>query len=361
MTSKPFELAQIDPGATVTELDRPGSSAALRRNATEVIPNESSGMQSWSTAPVSPSHAPAGATQLIEVPRPIIQPDVIIQPAAIIDVAPKRDAVASEVTIPKPTGPTDTAPAQVSRPKLSASPVIVLSPAQAEPSRPVVSPKFEPLSAPASRAPAATKAPSLATVLETPLVRMPPVESAATPSRRGSSEDPPSAVARLGILTRRYPVGVIGGAIVGAMVLGVFLVGAAEVLGLRASASGVSVTANAPRAKVALSKPAAGPAVAATPSVALAQTTASNVPESTPRAAAVPPAPQSEVDPNLPNAVGALFSGRLIEAEQAYRDLAARHPEEPTYSALARILARRNSADCRPGSPTQKACPTVKP
>lgn len=74
----------------------------------------------------------------------------------------------------------------------------------------------------------------------------------------------------------------------------------------------------------------------------------------------VAPAALLLVPDTLP-AIGHLFSGRLPEAEQAYRELATNFPDDLAFRAASKILGRRNSPTCRiPNSPSI-SCPSVKP
>lgn len=159
-----------------------------------------------------------------------------------------------------------------------------------------------------------------------------------------------SVIARLGEIAKRYPVGVIGGAMVAGLVVMVFLVGAAQLLR-------PAVPRRAPDRAVVTT--AVLPAHAASASSGSLQVDRQG-------AAPVPAAPArrssgEEEDHSVPNAVGHLFASRLPEAEQAYGELAASHPEEPIFATLTRLLAKRNSPDCRTQNNTVKSCPTVKP
>ncbi|HEY5961079.1 MAG TPA: hypothetical protein VIV60_31195, partial [Polyangiaceae bacterium] len=224
-----------------------------------------------------------------------------------------------------------------------------------------------------------------------------------------------TGLARLGALAKRYPVGVFGGAAVGALLLGVFVIGLGQVLGLtkpqkRLDDSVVSraqPTSGVPKSAslaVVLPSAASAPAVNAPPAnppavnaiVARAasddlgvRVAASGSRRALPEgnaaieAASDRPSPvaskplgptagpqardtksaaaATERDVTAGLAMGHLFAGRLPEAEHAYRELLARYPEDNTYAHVVRILARHNGPDCRPGNPIAKACPTVKP
>lgn len=377
MTYRSQDLDRSDPGATMADPERPISNMVLRRQATEVIPHDPAGTQPWPPNAVPTSHPSAGGTQLLEVPR------LILQPVAIVDVArpqparpePEVPAVARDVDPPaaRPRGmPQDGVATGASNPKISGKAVIVLSPEAAEPSRPTAVQRFEPMPAPLPRALTVAKPIALTTALDTPAVRIAPARSTVPPVEHRRTSSKPSPLARLGTITRRYPVGVFGGAAVGALVLGIFFVGLAQILGLRHAPAPVS-KAETPTTVVPVTVPPSQPA-----KVAAVQQVAADLPgnqAAEPSAAPVQPTPTATaaeprmaapgtaaaIDPNVSAAVGALFGGRLIEAEQAYRELASRHPDDPAYRALARILGRHNGADCRPGNPSQKACPTVNP
>jgi len=369
MTSKPTDYNRVDPSATVVDPERPISNTALRQRATEVIANEPSGTQPWSNHSVAASPSHAGATQVIHVRHPSIQSAPSIQPAPIVEVTSKRDIAPPRVAQPQPV-----APVRHDQKPLGNA-LLVMSPTQAERFRPNPAPAVEPLPAPAARAP--EKQPAYATVLEAPVVRV-PVKAAPLSARPSSSVPSLSAIAKVGVLARRYPVGVFGGAAVGALVLGVFLVGAAQILGLGGVSPSVSKSAlaakvTAPKLEARVTAPVATVAVASGTAAPVASASSVVV---APIASVSPAIKLSDVaqqaaaaateaavanDPSLSAAVGALFSGRLIEAEQAYRDLAMKHAENAAYRTLSRILARHNSTDCRPGNPSQKACPTVRP
>ncbi len=385
MSSKPEELGQdgnklaslaesqsrrigadVDFGATATDVARLASSPWPRRNVTEVISLEPLGKQRRQAEPFASQPTAAGATQVIDVSC------LAIQPNAIIEVELKQGSSAPRVLVPerlscKLVATAEVAPTKAS--EFSPNQGQILSPTEAASSRRASSPKCEPMPAPAPRAIAGPKSPALTTILDAPLVRVAERGVQVQPARRGSTERAPSAVAKLGMLTRRYPVGVIGGVAVGAMTLGVFLVGAAQLLGLRSRTPVAVPVANVfLQAADVIKKPvepslgkAIGSAAPARPALDSTAPGAPNVSLDPPVAPAMAPNVATQPDPSVPLAVGHLFSGRLLEAEQAYRELAARHLEDPTYQALSRILARRNGPDCRPGNPMQKACPTVKP
>jgi hypothetical protein len=228
-----------------------------------------------------------------------------------------------------------------------------------------------------SRVPAATQAydlpiasPKLAcetTVVEVSVARPP---STRTPSsaRRQKIESTSESRRAAGIvyasiaavLTRR-PAVLIAGAVAGSLMLVVSLVGPG------------SCRIQQPGAPTARSK---GPTVIASSEAPGFGKNATRSPEpevpihdqllAYPASAiatntAVGTAVVANADSLLPIALGHLFAGRLPAAEQAYRQLAARHPEDPTYSILTRILGRCNSPDCRPASAMHGLCPTVLP
>ena len=356
--------AALDFGATATDVARPLGVPWLRRNATEAISQDPLGRQLRQAEPFTSQATAAGVTQLIDVPG------LAIQPHAIIEIEVKQGSSAPQVLGPLVSIAKQVAPAEVvpmKAPNLSFSPALILSPTEAGSSRSASSPKFEAVSLP--RAMAAANPLALSTVLDAPVVRLAATRGRPEPARRGSIDRAPCAVAKLGILTQRYPVGVIGGVAVGAMMLAVSLVGAAHLLGLRSrTPDAIPVSRAALQAAVVVKKPveqsfatASGSATPVRRALNLSASGAPNVPPSPPSAPATAQTAATETDPSLPVAVGHLFSGRLLEAEQAYRALAVQHPEEPTYQALSRLLARRNGPDCRPGNPMQKACPAVKP
>jgi hypothetical protein len=157
---------------------------------------------------------------------------------------------------------------------------------------------------------------------------------------------------QLGALTKQRPVLVLAGALMGALVLALALVGATRVTepkraleppprptarGSGASA-GAKPPARAPQAAQVASAPA-GVVVAPTPE-----------PKPSPRAA------KSPVDPEVAAAVGHLAAGRISEASKAYGALAARPRGGEVYAKVAALLARRASG-CSEGSTA--SCPEV--
>jgi hypothetical protein len=167
-------------------------------------------------------------------------------------------------------------------------------------------------------------------------------------------------LARLGVLTARHPVGVISGAAFGSIVMVVFFVGAAQLVKSHSTRGPSAATRTAAPSELTTPRPPNTPAKAPSlGSVATPSTVASAV-------VARPPSSTNgteqagAVDPYTSVAAGHLFAGRLTEAEQAYRDLAQRHPENETYPVLARVLGRRNSGDCRTNGTSKNSCPTVK-
>jgi hypothetical protein len=187
------------------------------------------------------------------------------------------------------------------------------------------------------------------TAYDVPCVQFP--RSSETTSN-GSRRQP--LLETLGLLTKRHPVSVIGGAAIGSMFIVVFMVGVAHLLGSGTKSEATkAMRKSAPIATTAteirkLSAPSAQPPLV--PVVASTSPTASAFTESV-----IP-----GNDPAVTIATGHLFAGRLAEAESAYSELAIRHPEVPSYSIVARILTRRNSANCGSASETKKLCPTVK-
>lgn len=171
-----------------------------------------------------------------------------------------------------------------------------------------------------------------------------------------------TALEKLGLRAKRQPVLVFGGAAIASFVLVLFFIGVAKMLSphptprteraVAAQATTTQTSARAERSTIPVG--AAATEIAATGSAApQPPVPAEAKSEDVPAAIAAPP----DVAP----AVGHLFSGRLPEAEQAYRDLATKFPKEPVFHSAARILARKNSPNCRGVNLTKTACPSVKP
>lgn len=250
-----------------------------------------------------------------------------------------------------------------------------------------------------ARAMPAQKPASASTVVELAVVNSPararsspvatdaPVVRSASVSalRRHTNEGPNSALRRLGLLTKRYPVGVFGGAVVVSLLVGVFLVGFSQIVGLSLGSKRGSVASSGevPSASIAsVRRPAASvvaavaverslvvaPAACAAPrSPAVPIPSVDALAAATPNVGkqvgqvAAPVESAASPDPEIAAAMGHLFAGRLPEAEHAYRTLSQRYPQDRAFGTVARLLARRNGPDCRPGSLQQKSCPTVKP
>ena len=170
------------------------------------------------------------------------------------------------------------------------------------------------------------------------------------------------ALEKLGVQAKNRPVLVFGGAAIGSLVLVLFIVGATKVLTPHAKQTSGRATAThstttetivhreSPESSVSeVAREKTDAAVGKTTSKPPPETKLENVP------AAIAAAP--DVTP----AVGHLFAGRLPEAEQAYRDLAERFPNEPAFLSSVRILARKNSPTCRGATPSKTVCPSVKP
>lgn len=161
-----------------------------------------------------------------------------------------------------------------------------------------------------------------------------------------------AGLSRLGLLTKTRPGLVVGTAAIGSIVLLLTFVGAANLAAERGR-----------RTTKHYAVPSAQAAHLATPQADQKHTFG---PSAAPSAVPVTPLPVDEMpaaDAPVPDstiALGHLFAGRLPEAEQAYRDLASRFPNEAAFRATSRILERRNSARCRAPNDAKTSCPAVK-
>jgi hypothetical protein len=159
-------------------------------------------------------------------------------------------------------------------------------------------------------------------------------------------KSPDTVLEKLGVLTKKYPIHVAASAVAGAFLLVLSMVGTARLFAPKSAKSAVA-TATVTH-------------FASTQTVIMPETVAvQNPPETT-----LPTGPVEGAaieTPDVRIAISHLFSGRLPEAEQAYRELATRFPQNPSFQVATRILTKRNSADCRSLSDTNKFCPTVKP
>jgi hypothetical protein len=174
---------------------------------------------------------------------------------------------------------------------------------------------------------------------------------------------PKAASRALGNAARRSPWLVSSGALSGAVILTLALIGASRLLPEKASqrpAGPVTVASAA--------QPSIAPAAALTATLATAApiTRASAQPLATPRTTATSAAPPgaatgpSNADPDVAQAVGHLVAGRLAEARLAYSRLAVREPQNAVYAAISRMLEQRTTAPCGQQQPA-KGCPEVRP
>jgi hypothetical protein len=188
------------------------------------------------------------------------------------------------------------------------------------------------------------------TVSEVPCLQ--PVSSVGADSGRMGKL---SLLEQLGLLTKRHPAGVLGGAAVGSSFIVVFMVGAAHLLGV-GSKSAVGISTSAKSVVVSTN----------TPRLTMASALRTGVPTILSVGSAAPVAPPTVASgtsvgkPTVAVAAGHLFAGRLPEAESAYRELGTNYPNTPSYAVLARVLGRRNGADCRSAFEIKKRCPVVK-
>ncbi len=272
----------------------------------------------------------------------------------------------------KPPGPAAPAPAPV---EARLSPV---------PNQPTVLPAQPPSSQQTTDFDVAAVAPFFVTppsgILNRAAPAAPPVATEATPpaSVRAASTStasvsrtiaraplmPPQALlAALGNAARKSPLLVAAGALSGAVILTLALIGASRLLPMEPSQRPAG-----PVAEASAAPPSVAPAAALTPTVAIATpiATASAQPLTssvTTPTSAVPPGGAtglSKADPDVAQAVGHLVAGRLAEAQLAYSRLAAREPQNAAYAAISRMLDQRSTAPCSQKQPA-KGCPEVRP
>lgn len=187
--------------------------------------------------------------------------------------------------------------------------------------------------------------------------------STTSASVKGRLRSLSTVLEQLGLRAKRQPVLVFGGAAIGSLVLVLFFVAAAKMLGSHSVQKSDRVMAVRPAVTSAASHSESSKAVTHEPTqnpAASASTGPAQPPlQAEAKADDVPAA--IAATPDVAPAVGHLLSGRLPEAEQAYRDLATKFPGEPAFQSAARILARKNSPGCRGTNPSKTACPSVKP
>lgn len=162
-----------------------------------------------------------------------------------------------------------------------------------------------------------------------------------------------AGLSRLGLLTKTRPGLVVGTASLGSVVLLLTFVGAANL----AAEQGRTTTkhyAVPSDQTVQLATPLAAQKHNPEPSASPSAVPVVRLPAVDQMPAADAPVADSTI------ALGHLFAGRLPEAEQAYRNLASRFPNEPAFRATSRILERRNSARCRTQNDAKTSCPVVK-
>lgn len=184
-----------------------------------------------------------------------------------------------------------------------------------------------------------------------------PVTSNPTPRAHGapSTGKRPRAramsyLALLGTEALRRPVLVGAAAAAAAALLALALVGASRFTTRRV----------APPARVSVASPArlsvpAGGAAALTSATGTSALAATPATPPTP-----PPEQQAPAAQDVAAAVNHLLGGRRQEAGSAYRQLSAADPSNPTYAAIARMLAERALARCS-ATPPPNGCPEVLP
>ena len=306
-------------------------------------------------ASTSAEVAPAGHLHVPVRYEPIEPQPTIELPAIRLTDLPERRQSQSPI-ISSPAGVTRTQLPRGESGETTQFDATELKKAVAGRTNPVASAMVDPL-----RLPNASEwqgLPGMALTLATSEVRS--LDTGPPVSISDSAERRPKFLAQLGVLTTRHPLGVLGGAALGSLVIIVFLVGAAHLF-----RSHSVKTSN-------LSAQSHHVAVSSWSATQYASEAQNKVPERIaalidPAGAASEPAPTNAVvqamapDANATIAVGHLFAGRLAEAEQAYRELAQHNPDDATYPVLARILTRRNRAECRATGTAKNLCPMVKP
>jgi hypothetical protein len=176
----------------------------------------------------------------------------------------------------------------------------------------------------------------------------------------GSRPSAVATLARLQGMARHHPIGVAAGAIVGILVLGVLGVGTAQIVRSCSSTNPVDKSPAAVVSPLLTASIEPAPAGAVERPGASADSVNKQLPTTGARDSNTGVVAGASPDENPNLAVGHLFSGRLPEAEQAYRELSQRHPEDQTYLTAVRLLARRNGPECRVATPAQAGCPMVK-
>lgn len=174
---------------------------------------------------------------------------------------------------------------------------------------------------------------------------------------------PQALLAALGNAARRSPLLVSAGALSGALILTLALIGASRLLPMKPSQRPAGPVAEASAALPSVAPAAERSATVAT-AAQIATTSAQPLTSSvTPPPSSVPPGAatgSSKADPDVVQAVGHLVAGRLAEAQLAYSRLAAREPQNAAYAAISRMLDQRSTAPCSQKQPA-KGCPEVRP
>jgi hypothetical protein len=174
-----------------------------------------------------------------------------------------------------------------------------------------------------------------------------PVNSPPVPTRVRKRQLLTTSLEQLGILAKKRPLLVFGGTIAGAFVFVMFLAGITRIL--------VPNAGHQPRRVV--TRTVEKPQITVPQAIASSNPT---TPIAAPTEAAAPSSATASTEDIVP-AVGHLFAGRLPEAEQAYRELSRKFPNEPAFQSLTRVLARKNGTNCRLANSSKAACPSVKP
>jgi hypothetical protein len=166
-------------------------------------------------------------------------------------------------------------------------------------------------------------------------------------------------LARLGLLTKAKPLPVMASALSLALLLGVVAANLAMLFTATAAkpkpaAKAGASTRSSATAHGSAARPSLAPSVVSTrPLVA---TVGSTVPATLERRRSR----GQPRHPDLARAVGDLAAGRYPEAAKAYSVVAAQSPDPEVFGAIAALLERASSADCKPSSAAKPFCPEVQ-
>ncbi len=191
-----------------------------------------------------------------------------------------------------------------------------------------------------------------AKALDATLISALPVLQPTRPARS------PTLIVKLGLHAKSRPFPVIGGAVAVALLVGVCMAWTARLVAPGDTRS-PAPTKQAPNPRASTSAPPATGLSTSAPPPVLSTRVAISASPSTSAIVPRPKGPKAEPsDAEISQAVRHVSAGRYAEAASAYEHVAARAGGD-VYRALADLLARAGSAECKPSENRQPSCPEV--